>query len=311
MVQDNPNAVKRFMVEARTLKKLKHQGLVKIVDMQQEPLSYFTMEYVEGTPLDALVSQGASLPVLKALEIIHQVALVLSYIHEKGMIHRDIKPSNIMITREGDVKLMDFGIAKDTTVTDLTQQGMLVGSPPYVAPELLSGKGATAATDIWALGVTMFELLAGDRPFKGAQTAELFHNIAKGKREKLTKAAPGVARPLASIVEKCLQLKPEKRFKDAGELSRALQTCVRWMAPELDLSHRLIALMVNRGEMAVQAVTVMDEAVLEHTRQLDTATRHWQKPRRWPYVLVAVGSALAGTAYASIKGIIHLPAWPF
>lgn len=311
-LMDKEDLAERFKREGRAHALLRHQAIPVVHDLlEKNDALYLITEFVDGVDLQKLMAKGGALPGDCVAHVGQVIADALHHVHSHKLLHRDIKPSNIMITREGDVKLMDFGIAKDTTVTDLTQQGMLVGSPPYVAPELLSGKGATAATDIWALGVTMFELLAGDRPFKGAQTAELFHNIAKGKREKLTKAAPGVARPLASIVEKCLQLKPEKRFKDAGELSRALQTCVRWMAPELDLSHRLIALMVNRGEIAVQAVTVMDEAVLEQTRQLDTATRHWQKPRRWPYVLVAVGSALAGTAYAGFKGIIPLPAWPF
>ncbi len=312
MLDKSGDMAERFKREGRAHALLRHQAIPVVHDLlEKNDALYLVTEFVDGVDLQKLMAKGGALPADCVAHVGQVVADALHHVHMHQLLHRDLKPSNIMITREGDVKLMDFGIAKDTTVTDLTQEGMLVGSPPYVAPELLSGKPASPATDIWALGVTLFELLSGDRPFKGAQTAELFHNISKGKRERLAKVAPTVAKPLITIVEKCLSLKPEKRFKDAGELSRALQTCVRWMAPDLDLGHRLVALLVNRGEIAVDAVTVMDAGELDHTRMLDNATRHWQRPRRWPYVIAVLSSAAAGTAYAGIKGIIPLPPWPF
>ncbi|MBI4862408.1 MAG: CHASE2 domain-containing protein [Candidatus Riflebacteria bacterium] len=164
LVQDNPNAVKRFLQEGQTLGKLNHPGVVKVIDLQSQPLSYFAMEFVEGTALDQLVAPGNGLSVAKALDLTRKIAMILGYVHGKGMIHRDIKPANIMQLPNGALKLLDFGLVHDEDVTALTKSGDVLGTLRYMAPEQFAGGKTCAASDIYSVGVMLCQFLTGEIP---------------------------------------------------------------------------------------------------------------------------------------------------
>jgi serine/threonine-protein kinase len=304
----NPQLAERFRREGRAHATLRHSAIPVVFDLvDKNDALYLVTEFVDGPDLGKVLKAGALPPdcvtVLGAV-----LADALQHVHTHQLLHRDLKPSNVMVTQDGEVKLMDFGIAKDQTVADLTQEGLLIGSPPYLAPELLTGHKADARSDIYSLGATLYELLAGERPFKGKENAELFANISKGKFIPLRKKVPGLPRVLCNAVERCLRVKPDQRWANAGDLSRALQTLGRWMIPDVDPRNRLVAMLVNRGFVPVDNVTVMDADMLQMTRMLDApdVTPHWARPRRWPYVVLALATA-AGAAVAGATGLIKLP----
>lgn len=307
----NKDSSERFRREGMAYAQLHHQAIPMVFDLcEKNDALYLITEYVDGPDLSRIMQKGGPLPPDCVAYVGWQVADALHHVHANGLVHRDIKPSNIMITSTGDVKLMDFGIVKDESVTDLTREGMVVGSPPYMAPEVLMGGRADAKSDLWALGITLYELLAGDRPFKGRDTTELFTSIGRGKYESLRKAAPAVPRILGSAIERCLITRADKRFRDAGEMARALSIQVRWLAPDIDPRNRLVALLVDRGFLQVDQVTVMDAATLHATRSIEVS-QLWRTPvRRWPWVVAALTGVAAGAAAgANTLGLLRWP-WP-
>lgn len=213
LIQDNPNSVKRFLLEGRTLKRLTHPGLPKVVDIQQSPLSFFAMEYVDGIPLDMLLSDRAVLSLARALEISRRVALVLGYVHEKGMIHRDIKPSNIMVLADDTVKLLDFGLVHDDDVTAITQSGDVLGTLKYMPPEQFAGSKCTAASDVYSLGVVICQLLTGDVPARQGYLHESPVELLR---------AHSVPPSVIELLDKCLSLYPDWRPKDGIALAAAI-----------------------------------------------------------------------------------------
>jgi serine/threonine protein kinase len=303
-----PEVAERFRREGRAHAMLHHQAIPAVFDLlEKNGALYLVTEFVDGADLAKVMQKGGALPPECAALVGAVVADALHHVHTRQLLHRDIKPSNIMLTKDGEVKLMDFGIAKDASVTDLTQEGLLVGSPSYMAPEVLTGSKAGPASDLWALGVTLYELLAGEKPFKGKEHPELFANIAKGRFVPLRKKVPGIPKVLSSAVERCLATKPEKRWRNAGDVARALSATAQWMVPDVNGADRLVAMLVNRGLVQVDEVTVMELDVLNATRALDhpEKTPHWKRSRRWPWVML-LGAATAA-AGASATGWLPLP----
>jgi eukaryotic-like serine/threonine-protein kinase len=175
-----------------------------------------------------------------------------------------------MVSREGEVKLMDFGIAKGEDDPALTRAGMLVGSPSYMAPEVLAGQEAGPPSDVWALGVTLYELLTGEKPFRGKNAEELFAAIARGKYRRVRSIAHDCPRRLARIVERCLSREPERRFGTAGVLARKLDACAARLLRKVHPRARLVALLANRGYVTEEiALSRVDLSTLAATRIAD------------------------------------------
>jgi eukaryotic-like serine/threonine-protein kinase len=169
---------KRFYQEARAAGGLNHPNIVTIYDIgRSESLCYMAMEYIEGAELRTLLLPGKPLPVQKALSIAAQVAEGLSYAHERGVVHRDIKPANIMVPEAGPVKITDFGIARMRTSNVQTQTGMMMGSPKYMSPEQVIGKRADHRSDLFSLGVILYEMLTGAAPFTGESVNAVMYQI--------------------------------------------------------------------------------------------------------------------------------------
>ena len=215
--------VERFRREGRAYAKLRHEAIVQVHDLvEKDDGLYLVTELVDGTDLAKLLAQGGALPPDCVALVGARVADALDYVHFNALLHRDVKPANVMVSRDGEVKLMDFGIAKGEDDASLTRAGMLVGSPSYMAPEVLAGGEAGPLADVWALGVSLYELLTGEKPFRGKDAEDLFAAIARGKFPAVRTLAPDCPRRLARAVERCLARRPAARFKSAGALARAL-----------------------------------------------------------------------------------------
>jgi serine/threonine-protein kinase len=201
------------------------------------------------------------LPVDVTLIIGASIARALEHAHFRRVIHRDIKPGNIMVSKHGVVKLTDFGIAKDTRIDDLTQTGLVVGTPSYVAPERITGKTDDPRSDLYSLGVVLFQCIAGERPFRATTTSELFIAIQKGDRQRLRALAPNCPRGVERIVDRCLEVDPEKRYKRASELRQAIDVHLR-RALDGTPQARMVSFLYERGLTDTEHLATLDIAAI-------------------------------------------------
>ncbi len=204
--------LERFKKEARVLAQLLHPNIAVIYNfIGQDDHHFMVMEYVEGSNLDSLVRKHKSLPTALVVPMFLQMLEGLHHAHKKGIFHRDIKPSNLILTPDATVKLMDFGIAKIAGEQRMTQVNRVVGTIEYMAPELIEGKDPSIASDIYAAGVTMYEMLTGKLPFEGNTDFTLMQDILKKKPVSIDKLNASIPSSLSAIVMKTLEKKPEHR----------------------------------------------------------------------------------------------------
>jgi serine/threonine protein kinase len=225
-IASDPEWKARFLREARTVAQMNHPNIATIYSIEQEgDMLFIAMELVEGESLAAVIAHGA-VPPREAVRIITQVAEALAEAHEKGIVHRDVKPDNIIVSKRV-VKVLDFGIAKQNNPQaaeqkTLTQAGMIVGTPFYMSPEQALGKPVDPRSDIFSLGVVLYEMIAGRRPFDGESVTETMMNIIMNEPADLAAVAPGAPRMLADVVRHALQKKLEARYQTATELIEGL-----------------------------------------------------------------------------------------
>jgi len=217
------NLLDRFYQEARSAGALQHPNIVTIYELGHEKNTPFiAMEYLEGESLDRIIEQHPVLPLSVKLGYIVRVCDALAYAHQHNVVHRDVKPANIMVTKEGVVKVVDFGIARLTDMS-MTQPNMMIGSRAYMSPQLYKGERADARSDIWAVGVSLYELLAYRRPFTGDSEAELMFHIIYEKPEDLLGISPECTEELVPIVNKMLEKKSEDRYQSMEDLLHAIE----------------------------------------------------------------------------------------
>lgn len=216
----------RFYQEARAVGGLNHANIVTVYDVAKSGnMPYLAMELLDGHDLRTLLSNGAPLPVAHTLDIAAQVAEGLAYAHEHGVVHRDIKPANVMVMHDGRVKIADFGIARMRSAERGVEGQPAVGSPRYMSPEQVLRKRAEARSDIFSLGVVLYEMLTGKPPFAGADlNAILFQivNVAPPAPSTLNPEAPDM---LDFVVAKALAKTPDERYASAAELAADLREC--------------------------------------------------------------------------------------
>ena len=215
----------RLRREALTVAKLRHENIVEIYDYSgpEADESYIVTEFIHGETLrDWLDGQYQPHPLISAL-IVHRLCLALDHAHKIGVVHRDIKPENVMIRRDGCLKLMDFGIAQILDAQKLTMTGQLLGSPAYMAPELICGKPVDKRTDLFACGVLLYQLATGNLPFAGRNPHEVLHKISDGQYPSASKVNPKVDDALSEIIDKSLAQEPSDRFSTARSLSNELE----------------------------------------------------------------------------------------
>jgi len=232
-VAQDADRLVRFEREAKAVAKLAHPNILEVWDFgSEEGVAYAVMELLEGESLRELISKGG-ITTGKAVEYARSSADGLAAAHNKGIIHRDLKPENVFLTTDGRIKILDFGLAKlklpeadltteTPTATLDTAAGSLIGTVPYMAPEQVQGQPADHRSDIFALGVVLYEMLTGQRPFGGSTTVETAAAILKEDPKPISVAAPAVSPTLGSVVSKCLEKRPEDRFSSAHDLALTL-----------------------------------------------------------------------------------------
>ena len=231
----------RFRREAKVLAQLDHPNIVTIYSVEEsDGIHYLTMQLVEGLPLDRLISQSG-LPVEQIVEIAEALADALAAAHEKGIVHRDLKPANVMVTKEGRVKVLDFGLAKDIRGANLydatltsasqTEVGVVMGTPAYMSPEQTSGRPLDHRTDIFSLGVLLHEMSTGKRPFEGTCSAELVSAVLRDTPPPVTDSRPDLPSDLARIIRRCLEKDPRHRLQTARDVSNEFRDLARSSPP--------------------------------------------------------------------------------
>jgi serine/threonine-protein kinase len=225
----NREIIERFKKEAFVSASFSQENVLAIYDFIYANKSYYlVMEYVDGHDLRDIIDFSAPLPPSVAALIIREVAKGIEYTHNKGVIHRDIKPSNILISHHGEIKLIDFGVAKDETPSKLTLTGMIVGTPSYMSPEQANGDPLGPQSDIYSLGVLLYEMLTGVKPFLGDTNTEVLMKIVKGKFPSPKKYNREIPWRLVQIVKKAMRRDTDKRYLNASEFIRDLDHFIPW-----------------------------------------------------------------------------------
>ena len=228
---DSPELKERFLIEAQAAAALSHPNICTIYEVgESEERPYIAMEYVEGETLRDRLKKGP-LETAEALDIITQVAAGLGEAHGKGIIHRDIKSANIMVTNKGQAKVMDFGLAKLRGGSSLTKSQTTLGTVAYMSPEQARGGDLDQRTDIWSLGVVLFETLTGKLPFRGDHDQTVIYSILHREPESLIKARPGLAPELEHVVGQALAKKPADRYQTMEELLGDLEAVAEGLKP--------------------------------------------------------------------------------
>ena len=223
--------VSRFLREAKAAGAFVHPNIVAVYDVgRYEERPYIIIELVDGTPLDQVLDATPNLPLSQILSIGIQLATALDYAHAQGVVHRDIKPSNILVLPDGHtIKIADFGIAHmdDPEATRHTQAGTVLGTPQYMSPEQVMGTQVDGRSDLFSVGVILYQLLSGRRPFNADTMATLLYQITRDEPPPLAEVAPSAPVGLQHIVNKLLSKQPDRRFTNGQELKRALELELR------------------------------------------------------------------------------------
>ena len=286
----DPEYLERFRREARLVARLSHPNIVTVIDRgDDDGRQYIVFEHVEGENLKELVQRTGRLPVRGALQLALAVADGLAFAHEHGLVHRDVKPQNVLVSREGEVKVTDFGIARSLDVEHgVTQTGTVLGTSEYLAPEQASGKPVSPATDVYSLGVVLWELLAGDVPFVGENFVAVALRHLNEPPPSLRERRPDVSPRLEAAVDRALAKDPGRRFPSMAALAQELRAC----------------LAEAEGEPAPPPpLPTEDDAALTLVTRPATAPARAprrRRSRRRPLVYVLLALAAAGAAFAAV-----------
>ena len=216
----------RFYQEAKAAGRLSHPNIVTIYDVgRSEDIAYIAMEYLHGRELRDILNETKLLPISEVLAIVIQVAQGLAYAHEHDIVHRDVKPSNVMIVRDGHAKITDFGIARMASAAVRTQTGMVLGSPKYMSPEQVLGKEIDRRSDIFSLGVMLYEMLTGQVPFIGENVNAIMYQTLNTIPATPSSANPAVPEMLDYILAKALAKDMDARYQNARDLADDLKAC--------------------------------------------------------------------------------------
>ena len=224
---DDEKFVRRFQREALSASKLNHPNIVEMYDVGEDDGRYYiVMEYVQGKTLKSLVKKRGALTLPEVIDIMTQLTSAIMCAHDSYIIHRDIKPQNVMILDDGRVKIMDFGIAMALNSNELTQTNSVMGSVHYLPPEQANGSGSTIKSDIYSLGILMYELLVGKVPFKGDNAVEIAIKQMKEPIPSICKQNPDIPQSVENIVLRACAKNPKNRYDSVREMYDDIKSCL-------------------------------------------------------------------------------------
>jgi predicted Ser/Thr protein kinase len=279
----NPTGERRFVREAKAASALNHPNIVTIYEFDSdEGLDFIAMEYVQGRTLKHLLDQR-SVPVSTLLDYARQAAAAVARAHEAGIVHRDLKPGNIMVTYEGIVKVLDFGMAKrqpstasgaESTETTLTVAGTVVGTPAYMSPEQAMGETGDWRSDIFSFGVILYEIACGERPFQGRNAHAMMYRITQEEPRPPALINPSISPELSALILKCLKKERDQRVQSMEEVATALAgLAYAPAAPPRRISRRIMAVGGAAGAAAIAAA-------LWWQRPAERTLRYWIEAQR-------------------------------
>ena len=277
--------VERFRREARSVAQLSHPNIVTVIDRgEADGHQYIVFEYVDGESLKQLVDRTGPLPARRAVELGLQVAEALAFAHNAGLVHRDVKPQNVLVTEDGEAKVTDFGIARSLDVEHgVTQTGTVLGTSNYLSPEQARGQTVTPATDVYSLGVVLYELLTGEVPFPGENFVAVAMKHINEEPPSLLERRPDVPMRLVAAIDRALAKDPAQRFPSMGAFCTELRAC-----------------------LAELGTPDSDRTVIRPSPVLKQGRPHRMRParrRRWPLLLVvALAVAAAIVAVFALRG---------
>ena len=298
--RQNDDAMRRFRREALSATQLTHPNIVGVYDVgQSQGMNYIGMEYVEGTDLKDYVRQRGALHPIEAVRIMMQIVSAIAAAHQNRIIHRDIKPQNILIDREGNVKITDFGIAVALSDTSLTQTNTLLGSVHYLSPEQARGGMATIQTDIYALGIVLYELLTGRVPFDGESPVSIALKHFQDPLPSVVNPKAMVPQSLENIVLKATAKDPMNRYRSCYEMFQDLKTCL----DSTRLYEKKFIPTSFSGETKVLSPIKTEKIKpIQSSREIQVVEMDEEKPvkkkRKWPWVLLLMISVIGILAFA-------------
>jgi eukaryotic-like serine/threonine-protein kinase len=306
----------RFQTEARAAGLLTHPNIVVIYDAGEEDGQYYiTMELVEGNSLQALIDQGQSFPLPRVLRLMDQSCSALEFAHQRRVVHRDIKPANLMLTQDDQLKITDFGTAKILQM-GATQTATVIGTPSYMSPEQIKGSPVDGRSDIFALGVILYELVTGEKPFPGENVTTVIYRIVNEEPTPPRQLDPSIHPGLAAVIMRALAKDPANRFASCREMSQALHSYQQAGAASTEITLRLpskapfpAVISTSNSARSTRPATRpshRNAANAPVTGRIATGPVVWQqpeKPKRGHHILLAL-ALLALIAVAGSR------AWP-
>ena len=262
--------IRRFQREAQSVANLSHPNIVEVYDVEEEEgQHYIVMEYIEGKTLKQLLQKRGSLTLSEVIDIMLQLTDGLAHAHDAYIIHRDIKPQNIMIQDDGLVKITDFGIAMALNATQLTQTNSVMGSVHYLPPEQANGKSSTIKSDIYSLGILMYELITGSVPFKGDNAVEIALKHLKEKIPSIRRQNPTIPQSVENIVLRATAKNPKNRYDSVKDMNKDLKECLNedkknekkivFEYPENDIDDTKVITNVKKSKPEIEEPKDLDE----------------------------------------------------
>ena len=307
-------AKERFVLEAQAAAALSHPNICTIHEIdEEEGKSFIAMEYIEGQNLRAKIKRGP-LRINEALDISTQVAEGLEEAHKKGVIHRDIKSANIMVTDKGQAKIMDFGLAKVKGGSLLTREGTTLGTAAYMSPEQARGEEVDFRSDIWSLGVVLYEMLCGKFPFSGDREASILYSVVHEEAKSLKEIKPDIPLELQHIVNRALKKKPQSRYQSASEILRDLkQYQARLIALEARITNfKSFLIHIRKPQLFIPTILIVLGLCLSAVWYFNRVAKiRWARNQAIPEIVLLISKDNIKSAYAlAEKAEKYMPADP-